>query len=124
MKTKVAKLSPNRAVAAPAHDVVPLKERRLNFGSKWDYAPAPEDFKYIQVAPRHELFINGQFVAPHSGQYFPSINPAPGKCSSACIWRGFAAPICRSFRVTMRFTASWAMSSWGRWPPWAATCTT
>jgi aldehyde dehydrogenase (NAD+) len=52
------------------------KDRALNYGSKWDYAPAPEDFKYIQIAPRHELFINGQFVAPHSGTYYPSINPA------------------------------------------------
>jgi aldehyde dehydrogenase (NAD+) len=64
------------AVVAPAPKPVPAKDRRLNFGSKWDYAPAPEDFKYIPVAPRHELFIGGKFVAPHSGQYFPSLNPA------------------------------------------------
>jgi aldehyde dehydrogenase (NAD+) len=54
----------------------PPKERVLHFGGQWDYAPAPEDYKYIQIAPRHELFINGRFVAPHSGRYFPSINPA------------------------------------------------
>jgi len=83
VKTKLKpvsrKVSPKRAVVkAVAHKpaVVPLKSRALNFGSKWDYAPAPEDFKYIQIAPRHELFINGQFVAPHSGKYFPSVNPA------------------------------------------------
>jgi aldehyde dehydrogenase (NAD+) len=55
---------------------VPAKDRRLNFGSKWDYAPAPEDAKYIPIAPRHELFIGGKFVAPHSGKYFASLNPA------------------------------------------------
>jgi len=60
--------------AAPA--VVPLKERRLNFGNKWDYAPAPEDSKNYVIAPRHELFINGKFVAPTSGKYFESVNPA------------------------------------------------
>src|ERR1700733_7775766 len=81
MKTKLkpVKISAKRAIAkVVAHGpaVVPLKSRALNFGSKWDYAPAPEDFKYIQVAPRHELFINGKFVAPHSGKYFESINPA------------------------------------------------
>jgi aldehyde dehydrogenase (NAD+) len=83
MKTKLkpaaSKVSAKRAVVkAAAHvpAVVPLKSRALNFGGKWDYAPAPEDFKYIQIAPRHELFINGQFVAPHSGQYFASVNPA------------------------------------------------
>src|ERR1043165_3378123 len=81
MKTKPAarKVSAKRAVvkaAVHAPAVVPLKSRALNFGNKWDYAPAPEDFKYIQVAPRHELFINGKFVAPKSGKYFESINPA------------------------------------------------
>ena len=55
---------------------MPLKERRLNFGNKWDYAPAPEDAKNYVIAPRHELFINGKFVAPTSGKYFESINPA------------------------------------------------
>jgi len=55
---------------------VPAKDRHLNFGAKWDYAPAPEDAKYIPIASRHELFIGGKFVAPHSGKYFPSLNPA------------------------------------------------
>jgi len=48
----------------------------LNFGAKWDYAPAPEDSKNYVIAPRHELFINGKFVAPRSKKYFDSINPA------------------------------------------------
>jgi len=75
-KTKAVKLSSNRAVAAPTHAVVPLKERRLNFGNKWDYAPAPEDSKNYVIAPQHELFINGKFVKPTSGKYFESVNPA------------------------------------------------
>ena len=58
------------------HKPVPLNQRKLNFGSKWDYAPAPEDSKNYAIAPRQELFINGQFTAPSSGKYFPSINPA------------------------------------------------
>src|SRR5437899_517811 len=56
--------------------VVPLKERRLAFGGKWDYAPAPETFDYIKIPPRHELFIDGRFVAPRAGKYFESLNPA------------------------------------------------
>jgi aldehyde dehydrogenase (NAD+) len=56
--------------------VVPLKERRLAFGDKWEYAPAPEDSKSYVIAPRHELFIDGKFVKPRSGKYFPSLNPA------------------------------------------------
>ncbi len=76
MKLKPVKLSAKRAVAPVGHPVVPLKERRLNFGNKWDYAPAPEDSKSYVIAPQHELFINGKFVAPASGKYFESINPA------------------------------------------------
>ena len=75
-KSKAVKISPKRAVAASAHAVVPLKERRLNFGNKWDFTPAPEESKNYVIAPQHELFINGKFVAPHSGKYFDSINPA------------------------------------------------
>lgn len=65
---------PSIATARPS--VVPLKERHLSFGNKWDYAPAPETFEYIKIPPRHELFVDGKFVAPHSGKYFESLNPA------------------------------------------------
>ena len=79
MKTKLkpVKLSAKRVVAAiSSHPIVPLRERKLNFGDKWNYAPAPEDSKNYLIAPRHELFIGGKFVRPHSQKYFPSINPA------------------------------------------------
>lgn len=56
--------------------VVPLRRRHLRFDGKWDYAPAPEDSRSYVIAPRHELFIGGKFIIPHSGKYFPSINPA------------------------------------------------
>src|SRR6185437_9353201 len=76
-KLKSVKLSAKRNVATiSSQQIVPLRERRLNFGSKWDYAPAPEDSKNYAIAPRHELFIGGKFVKPHSRKYFPSINPA------------------------------------------------
>src|SRR5882724_5513924 len=64
------------AATAATRPIVPLKERHLNFGNKWDYAPAPETFDYIKIPQRHELFINGKIVAPHSGKYFESLNPA------------------------------------------------
>ncbi len=75
-KSKALKTPQPRAVAPTAHAVVPLSERRLNFGGKWDYAPAPEDSKSYTIAPRHDLFINGKFVAPQSGKHFDTINPA------------------------------------------------
>lgn len=52
MKTKLKpisrKVSANRAVATIAsHPVVPLKERRLVFGNRWDYAAAPDKYKLV-----------------------------------------------------------------------------
>src|SRR5882672_1494805 len=62
--------------AVSGRPVVPLKERSLRFGDKWEYAAAPETSDYLRIPARHDLFINGKFVAPHSGQYFDSVNPA------------------------------------------------
>jgi aldehyde dehydrogenase (NAD+) len=55
---------------------LPRNQRHLNFRDKWAYAPAPEAHGYIKIQSRYKLFINGKFVAPKSGKYFPSINPA------------------------------------------------
>ena len=55
---------------------LPPAQRRLSFGDRWDYAPAPEASNYIKIKPRYQLFIGGKFVAPRSGKYFGSINPA------------------------------------------------
>jgi aldehyde dehydrogenase (NAD+) len=78
MKTKLrpVKISakyPLPAISAPS--VVPVKKRRLSFGHRWDYAPAPETVP-VKIEARYELFIDGKFVPPRSGQYFDSINPA------------------------------------------------
>jgi aldehyde dehydrogenase (NAD+) len=47
----------------------------LIFGDLWEYDPAPETAD-PKLKPRYDLFINGQFVAPKSGKYFDSLNPA------------------------------------------------
>src|SRR5258707_80068 len=70
---RLAKL--NGASPAP-RAVTPLKDRRLPFGARWDYAPAPKPFDYIKLPPRHGLFLDGKFVAPLTGKYFDTINPA------------------------------------------------
>jgi len=79
MKTNLRSLKGSvkrAAITVSLPPIIPLPDRRLNFGDKWEYTPAPEDSKAFAIAPRHELFINGKFVAPASGSYFPSINPA------------------------------------------------
>lgn len=42
----------------------------------WDLSPAPESQGHISIKEQYELFINGKFVKPEGGNYFPSINPA------------------------------------------------
>ena len=51
---------------------------RINFATKWSYAPAPESAK-VTIAPKYDLFINGKFVPPAQGKYFATINPANEK---------------------------------------------
>jgi aldehyde dehydrogenase (NAD+) len=47
----------------------------LDFGSAWAYAAAPESVR-PKLLPSYDLFINGKFTKPQSGEYVPSINPA------------------------------------------------
>ena len=67
---------PRNAAVAHERESLPLSDRRLHFGERWNYAPAPEAHDYIKLRKRYRLFINGKFVAPKSGKYFDSINPA------------------------------------------------
>ena len=48
----------------------------LEFGSAWDYAPAPESRDHLRLEKRYGLFIGGKFVAPKSKKYFETVNPA------------------------------------------------
>jgi aldehyde dehydrogenase (NAD+) len=48
----------------------------LEFGTAWDYAPAPESRDHLRLEKRYGLFINGKFVAPKSKKYFKTVNPA------------------------------------------------
>jgi len=70
-------LAAREAVLVRAGDgAVAPNERKLHFGDRWSYAPAPEQNDYIRIQSRYQLFIDGKFRPPHSGRYFDSINPA------------------------------------------------
>lgn len=49
---------------------------------KLNYAPALESTDIVKIRPRNQLFIGGEFVAPKSGRYFPTINPATAETLS------------------------------------------
>jgi aldehyde dehydrogenase (NAD+) len=55
---------------------------QLIFGDLWEYDPAPESAD-PRIKPQYDLFIGGKFVAPKSGKYFDSINPATEKVLSS-----------------------------------------
>lgn len=50
--------------------------RKLDFNSKWELAPAPENIGQAKLKKRYGLFIGGEFVEPKSKKYFETINPA------------------------------------------------
>lgn len=58
---------------------------KLDFNSVFEYAPAPQDSSFAEIAQSYDLFIGGKFVAPEDDNYFSSTNPATGKelCSFA-----------------------------------------
>ena len=71
----VFKAKRGAVVSAPSHPVVPLKERRLTFGTGGT-TRRRRKIEQLHLAAKHQLFIDGKFVEPHSKKYFESINPA------------------------------------------------
>src|SRR5437763_5488856 len=45
-------------------------------GADWAYAPAPESRDIVSIQSEYGLFVDGEFVAPWSGEHFATINPA------------------------------------------------
>src|SRR3954469_10118155 len=52
------------------------KSAALEFGSAWDYAPAPESPDHVRIDPKYGLFIGGRWVTPRSGRFFQTISPS------------------------------------------------
>ena len=55
------------------------KQHNIDFSSDWNLVPAPESTATLKLKETYDLFINGKFVAPKSGKYFDTINPANEK---------------------------------------------
>ncbi|MDO8543659.1 MAG: aldehyde dehydrogenase family protein [Opitutaceae bacterium] len=66
-------LAAKKSTRTPARSGRPAPE--LIFGDLWEFDPAPETAD-PKLKSRYDLFIDGQFVAPKSGRYFDTINPA------------------------------------------------
>ena len=48
----------------------------LEFNGNWNLSPSIENTDHIQIKEKYGLFINGKFIDPISGKYFPTINPS------------------------------------------------
>jgi aldehyde dehydrogenase (NAD+) len=96
----------NGGRTSPASHRRPSPE--LTFGDLWEYDPAPETAD-PKLKPRYDLFIDGEFIAPRSGKYFDSINPAnEQKLSELAL--GGAADVDAAYEAAARAFAS----GWGK----------
>src|SRR5947207_871004 len=73
----------------------------------FDYSPAPESTKIVKLKPRYELFIGGRFVAPKSGKYFKTLNPATGE-ALAEIAEASAADVDSAVKAADKAFQSWS----------------
>ncbi|MCX7633605.1 MAG: aldehyde dehydrogenase family protein, partial [Turneriella sp.] len=67
------------AITTTEKKAIPTRQEQqdvIRFGQAWEYSPSIESPAIVKIAPRYNLFINGKFVAPKSGKYFTTINPA------------------------------------------------
>ncbi|MCC6701552.1 MAG: aldehyde dehydrogenase family protein [Fluviicola sp.] len=56
--------------------VIEQSNELFDFNGVWDYAPSPEGTSHVKLKERYDLYIDGKFVAPSSGKYFKTVNPA------------------------------------------------
>ena len=78
----------------------------LIFGDLWEFDPAPETAD-PKIKARYDLFIDGEFVAPKSGKYFDSVNPA-NEQKLAEIALASAADVDAAYAAAQRaFDTSW-----------------
>jgi aldehyde dehydrogenase (NAD+) len=82
----------------------------LIFGDLWEFDPAPETAD-PRLQSRYDLFIDGKFVAPRTGRYFDSINPA-NEQKLADIALAGEADVNAAYRAAQRAFDT----TWGRMP--------
>ena len=75
-------------------------------GGLFDYAPAPESVR-PDIADRYGLFIDGSFVEPGSGNWFPSINPAT-EGTMSMIAEASTADVDRAVKAAREALPAWS----------------
>jgi acyl-CoA reductase-like NAD-dependent aldehyde dehydrogenase len=110
--SKSATASKPAKATGPAKRSAPPKTRPGTAGPKtWDYAPAPESTKIVQLRERYEHFIDGEWTKPASKQYFDTVSPATTKVL-ATVAKGNAKDIDRAVQAARRaFDSDWSKRS-------------
>lgn len=57
----------------------PAPAPHLEFGTAWEYAPAPEDPGIARLQGHYDAFIDGRFIAAKGRRTFTTLNPATGQ---------------------------------------------
>lgn len=78
----------------------------------WSYAPSLEATDHFKIRERYDLFIDGKFVAPRSGVYRPTINPATEQALSRVAEAG-SSDVDRAVRAARRAYEK----VWSKMPP-------
>jgi acyl-CoA reductase-like NAD-dependent aldehyde dehydrogenase len=74
----------------------------------FDYAPALESTAVVDIKAQYNLFINGKFVAPKSGKYFATINPATEELLSKVAFADLADVNAAVTAARTAFTKTWS----------------
>ncbi len=93
-----------RAIARPAATTSSLPH--LIFGDLWEYDPAPETAD-PKLKRKYDLFIGGKFVAPRSGKYFDSINPATEETLAEIAFAN-QADVDAAYQAAQKAFSSWS----------------
>ncbi|MFM2138038.1 MAG: hypothetical protein RJA57_345 [Bacteroidota bacterium] len=85
---------------------------RLKLDTSWNYDPAPESRSVASLKKQYDLFINGRWVAPASGRYFDTINPATEETLASIAEAGDA-----DVQQAVRAARKAHETVWGKMPP-------
>jgi aldehyde dehydrogenase (NAD+) len=60
----------------PGFGVTQRGDTALSDAKTWEYEASPQTAEMVALRDRYGLFIDGRFVDPASGSWFPTVNPA------------------------------------------------
>jgi acyl-CoA reductase-like NAD-dependent aldehyde dehydrogenase len=111
MATKPSKTAASTKPAKAPRSAPPKVRTGTAGPARWDYAPAPESTKIVQLRDRYDHFIGGEWVKPSSKKYFDTVSPSTLKVL-AQVADGSAKDVDRAVAAARRaFETDWSKRS-------------